>query len=70
MWQRLFRDGVLAAIPNKADANIVALYTEYASDKDGAYTYVLGARVTKVESVPAGMVANARSAFYGRNNDI
>jgi len=33
------------------------LYTEYASDKDGAYTYVLGARVTKVESVPAGMVA-------------
>jgi predicted transcriptional regulator YdeE len=56
-WERLFREGVLAAIPNKADANIVALYTEYASDKDGAYTYVLGARVTKVESVPAGMVA-------------
>ena len=56
-WERLFKEGVLAAIPNKADANIVALYTEYASDKDGAYTYVLGARVTKVESVPAGMVA-------------
>jgi predicted transcriptional regulator YdeE len=56
-WERLFKEGVLAAIPNKADANIVALYTEYASDKDGAYTYVLGARVTKVETVPAGMVA-------------
>jgi predicted transcriptional regulator YdeE len=56
-WERLFKEGVLAAIPNKADANIVALYTEYASDKDGAHTYVLGARVTKVESVPAGMVA-------------
>lgn len=56
-WERLFKDGVLAAIPNKADGNIVALYTEYASDKDGEYTYVLGARVTKVESVPAGMVA-------------
>ncbi len=56
-WERLFREGVLAAIPNKADGNIVALYTEYASDKDGDYTYVLGARVTKVESVPAGMVA-------------
>jgi predicted transcriptional regulator YdeE len=56
-WERLFKDGVLAAIPNKADGNIVALYTEYASDKDGLYTYVLGARVTKVESVPAGMVA-------------
>jgi predicted transcriptional regulator YdeE len=55
-WERLFKEGVLAAIPNKADGNIVALYTEYASDKDGEYTYVLGARVTKVESVPAGMV--------------
>jgi predicted transcriptional regulator YdeE len=56
-WERLFKEGVLAAIPNKADASIVALYTDYASDKDGEYTYVLGARVTKVESVPAGMVA-------------
>ena len=56
-WERLFKEGVLPAIPNKADGNIVALYTEYASDKDGFYTYVLGARVTKVESVPAGMVA-------------
>jgi predicted transcriptional regulator YdeE len=56
-WERLFKERVLAAIPNKADGNIVALYTEYASDKDGEYTYVLGARVTKVESVPAGMVA-------------
>jgi len=55
-WERLFKEGVLAAIPNKADGNIVALYAEYASDKDGEYTYVLGARVTKVESVPAGMV--------------
>jgi predicted transcriptional regulator YdeE len=61
-WKRLFKEGVLAAIPNKADAHIVALYTEYASDKDGAYTYVLGARVTKVESVPAGMVAKKVSA--------
>ena len=56
-WERLFKEGVLAAIPNKSDGSIVALYTEYASDKDGDYTYLLGARVTKVESVPAGMVA-------------
>jgi predicted transcriptional regulator YdeE len=56
-WERLFKEGVLAAIPNKSDGSIVALYTEYASDKDGDYTYLLGARVTKVKSVPAGMVA-------------
>jgi predicted transcriptional regulator YdeE len=56
-WERFFKEGVLAAIPNKADGNIVALYTGYVSDKDGEYTYVLGARVTKVESLPAGTVA-------------
>lgn len=56
-WERFFKEGVLASIPNKTDGNIAALYTEYASDKDGLYTYVLGARVTKVDSVPAGMVA-------------
>jgi predicted transcriptional regulator YdeE len=55
LWERLFKEGVLAAIPNKADGNIVAVYSEYASDKDGEYTYLLGARVRKVESVPLGM---------------
>lgn len=56
-WQRLMKEALLATIPNKADGNIVALYTEYASDKDGEYTYLLGVRVTNAESIPAGMVA-------------
>jgi predicted transcriptional regulator YdeE len=55
LWERLFKEGALAAIPNKADGNTVAVYSEYASDKDGEYTYLLGARVRKVESVPLGM---------------
>jgi len=56
-WERLFKEGLLAAIPNKTDGKIVAVYSEYATDKDGAYTYLLGARVRKVESVPEGMTA-------------
>jgi predicted transcriptional regulator YdeE len=56
-WERLFKEGLLAAIPNKADGKIVAVYSEYATDKDGEYTYLLGARVRKVESVPEGMTA-------------
>jgi predicted transcriptional regulator YdeE len=54
-WERLFKEGVLATIPNKADGNILAVYSEYASDKDWEYTYLLGARVTKVEKLPDGM---------------
>jgi len=57
MWGRLFQEGVLAKIPNKADQNIVAVYTDYAVDHDGEYTFVLGARVTSDANVPEGMVA-------------
>ena len=57
MWGRLFQEHVLEKIPNKADSKIVAVYTDYASDHNGEYTYVLGARVTSDAVVPAGMVA-------------
>lgn len=57
MWGRLFQEGILQKIPNKADSSIVAVYTDYASDHNGEYTYVLGARVTSDDTVPAGMVA-------------
>jgi predicted transcriptional regulator YdeE len=56
-WGRLMQEGLLSKIPNKADQNIIAVYADYASDKNGEYTYVLGAKVTSDSSVPAGMVA-------------
>lgn len=56
-WGRLMQEGVLTKIPNKADQSIVAVYTDYASDHNGEYTYLLGARVTSDAEVPAGMVA-------------
>lgn len=56
-WARFFSEGVAAKIPNRADGNIVAVYTDYASDVNGDYTFLLGVRVTKAESVPDGMVA-------------
>jgi predicted transcriptional regulator YdeE len=33
------------------------VYTDYTSDHNGEYTYVLGAKVTSEAEVPAGMVA-------------
>ncbi len=55
-WQRFLQEGVLDKIPNRADATIYALYTGYASDRNRDYDYVLGARVTSPNEVPAGMV--------------
>jgi predicted transcriptional regulator YdeE len=57
MWGRAMQDGTFDRIPNRADSNIVAVYTDYASDQNGEYTYILGARVTSVDKVPDGFVA-------------
>jgi CubicO group peptidase (beta-lactamase class C family)/predicted transcriptional regulator YdeE len=56
-WMRFFQEGIFGKIPNKADGSIIAVYTDYASDHNGEYTYVLGARVTSDVEVPDGMVA-------------
>ena len=56
-WRRLAQEGFIAKIPNKADQNIVAVYTDYAGDKNGEYTFLLGVRVTSDANVPEGMVA-------------
>jgi predicted transcriptional regulator YdeE len=56
-WQRLSQEKLLTKIPNKTDKNIIAVYTDYASDKDGDYTFVLGAKVSSDKQIPDGMVA-------------
>lgn len=56
-WARFIRDGLLDTIPNRADSNLVAVYTDYESDHNGAYTFILGAKVSSAASVPSGMVA-------------
>ena len=57
MWQRFMGEQLLEKIPNRADSNILALYTSYESDANGAYTFVLGAKVTSAKTIPSGMIA-------------
>ncbi|HEV2399145.1 MAG TPA: GyrI-like domain-containing protein [Candidatus Sulfotelmatobacter sp.] len=57
MWGRLMQEGILEKISNKTNSNIMAVYTDYASDHNGEYTFVLGARVTSDSNIPAGMVS-------------
>ena len=56
-WQRLFAEGIWDRIPNKADDRIISLYTDFETDHTGAYTLLIGARVTDVDTVPEDMVA-------------
>jgi predicted transcriptional regulator YdeE len=56
-WARFMKDELLAQIPNKTDAAILAVYSDYASDENGEFSFMIGARVSSVAEAPAGMVA-------------
>ncbi|HMF79560.1 MAG TPA: GyrI-like domain-containing protein [Bryobacteraceae bacterium] len=58
LWGRLMGDTLLDLIPERVDDRIVAVYYDYASDKDGAYSYLLGAKVSSAEEIPPGMVSH------------
>jgi len=56
-WDRFIKEGMPGQIPNKVDSNILAVYTDYESDANGEYTFLIGARVSSADDVPLGMVA-------------
>lgn len=58
LWQRLMQEHVPDHIPNKAGPHLYAVYTDYASDANGDYTLVLGAKVGAAgdSKIPNGMV--------------
>jgi predicted transcriptional regulator YdeE len=56
-WERFFKEGIADKIPNKVDSTIYAVYTNYASDYNGEYDFIIGMKVSSVSDVPPGMVA-------------
>lgn len=56
-WQKFFGEGTLERIPDRADANVYAFYSDYASDHNGEYSFVIGAKVKDGTAPPSGMVA-------------
>ncbi len=57
MWQHAMEEGLLENVPHRADNNFTVVYTNYSSDQNGEYTYVLGVRVSAVDKIPDGMTA-------------
>jgi predicted transcriptional regulator YdeE len=56
-WTRFFDEGIADKIPNKVGSTIYAVYTNYASDYNGEYDFIIGMKVSNVSDVPPGMVA-------------
>jgi predicted transcriptional regulator YdeE len=58
LWQQFLSEGLLNKIPGRVDHSIIAVYTDYATDWRGQYTFILGAKVQPVPNpvIPEGMV--------------
>jgi predicted transcriptional regulator YdeE len=54
-WQKFFSEGIPDKIPNKIESNFYAVYSDYASDHNGEYSYVIGAKVKEGTPPPGGM---------------
>src|ERR1017187_9095708 len=50
-WERVMAGGIIEQIPNRADASVIAIYTDYESDAKGEYTFLIGAKVTSIDSI-------------------
>lgn len=55
LWQRFMQQQLAAQIPNRVGGALLVVYSDYASDEKGDYDYLLGARVSSVDHLPAGM---------------
>ncbi len=59
-WQKIYQENTLAHILNKTNADIVlGIYTNYTSDfslTSGHYSLVIGCPISKVDTVPTGMI--------------
>ena len=64
-WDKFLKEGIADKIPSKVDSTIYAVYTNYASDHNGEYDFIIGMKVSSVSDVPPGMVAkNVPSGKY------
>ena len=59
LWKRFYEEGLSGKIPNRSGNDIYSIYTEYESNYTGAYTAILGMKVTSLETIPAGMTGKA-----------
>jgi len=56
-WETFIQDDLTAFIPHQINPGILlAIYTEYEGDHAGEYTHIIGAEVSRLSDIPAGMV--------------
>lgn len=57
LWERFMGENIIEQIPNKQSNDVYCMYTDYESDYMGAYTTILGCKVSSVDNLPEGFTA-------------
>jgi predicted transcriptional regulator YdeE len=68
--ERFFDQNILGRIPNKINGNILAVYTDYEGDYTRPYSWILGAEVSGLDEIPAGLVGNQSMLFLQRGGSF
>lgn len=55
LWQRFMSQNLGVQIPGRIDQRTIVVYSDYASDEKGDFSYLLGAPVKSIDRLPAGM---------------
>jgi predicted transcriptional regulator YdeE len=55
LWGRFFAEDLASRIHHRTSESFYAVYSNYSSDENGDYDYLLGCPVSSIESLPAGM---------------
>jgi predicted transcriptional regulator YdeE len=56
LWGKFYAQNYIEKIPNKVSNDVFCIYTDYESDQNGAYTTIIGCKVTAAKEVPEGMI--------------
>lgn len=62
LWDRFFKEGIEAKIPNKAGDEMYGIYFDYEGDYTKPYSYLVGCEVTSFNDIPEGMESVAISS--------
>lgn len=57
LWQRFWSDGIQLQIPDKVNADIYTVYTDYEKEHTGYYTALLGCAVSSAQQLPEGLTS-------------
>jgi len=55
-WQKFYSENISSKIPGKRGDAILAMYTNYESDLNGEYSFIIGSEVDSLTTIPDGLV--------------